>query len=1494
MGNGWIWKGPSLSMLLLVTLLPRTSLANYTEPQYLILVPSVIHTQTPEKVCVQMLHFNETLALSITVEFEDKNISLTEVNMMVEKDIFQCISFQLPKLNHSSSSPSGYPSRFHGPTDHPKVLLRVALKGKMLNVTQQELVIVRNPSDLLFVQTDKPIYKAGQEVKIRIVCLHEDFRPATKTIPLIYIQDPRKNRLFQWNDVKLNMGLSQLSFPLSSEPALGTYKLVVEKSSRKIAEHLFDVEEYVLPKFNVLVTAPKQISVLDTTFEIKVCGRYTYGKPVPGLVKMTVCRCYVRHSSCPETETKLCEEYSGEANGRGCFSQVVKTKMFHLTQNDLEMHIKAEGKIIEEGTGVEMTKASTIIITSTASKLSFENAEPYYKPGIPLFLQMKLVDGMDVPMANKTIEITGPSVKYTARYTTNEEGRIQFSIDTYEFTEDSINLQGVYKENERCDNSVPIYHQRASHSVHRFYSPSQSYLHIEPLPKTLSCGDTEQIRVHFILDPNAVKEEITFYYLVMAKGDIIRSGTHTQPMQGKEPKGDFLLNLSVDVDTAPVTRLLLYTILPSGELVAHSRDFTVEKCFSNKARLWFSDQEGLPGQKTQVHLAASSGSLCAFHAVDQSVFLLKPEAQLSPEKIYNLLPDSSYGRHFVEEWDTRPCIKMENIELDGIRYHPLSFSHGEADVFKILKDLGLKVFTSTKMRKPNICWEYPFFSRFSEFGPVSFSRAPGLMGASLSFRRNGFPIRTATVAEMTPVETIRLEFPETWLWDLVIIEDSKNVSLPVTIPDTITEWKAGAFCLSADTGFGLAQPTFLKTFQPFFIELTLPYSVVRGEAFPLKATVFSYQTHCIQVTISLAPSADFEATAMDKQQESYCICANGRRTVSWMVTPTSLGKVNFTASAEAVSSDQLCGNEIAEVPSIQQKDVVIKTLLVEPEGIEKEVVFNSLLCSHGDAQSEPLSLKVPENVVEGSARATFCVLGDILGGAIQNLHQLLKMPYGCGEQNMALFAPNIYILNYLNKTGQLTKEIKSKAIGYLVAGYQRQLNYKHSDGSYSTFGESSSAEGNTWLTAFVLKSFSQAASSIYVDPNHITDAQTSLALRQQEDGSFLKRGSLLNNALKGGVDDKVSLSTYITIALLEMPLPHTHILVRNALHFLEMASQAEEIHIYSRALLAYAFTLAGNEERRQAMLESLQKLAVKEEDGSIHWERPEKQKKTPNLPYYHPLAPSAEIEMTAYVLLAYVAKEPSPSQEELTTATAIVKWLIHQQNPNGGFSSTQDTVVALQALCQYRTITYSKDGVDTRVTLSSGDAVLTEFHVDSTNSLLLQCQDLPQVPGDYAAEVTGCIFMQTNLRYNIHPPQEEAPFKLLVQTIPQDCTGPKAHQTFDIAINVSYTGQRGVSNMLIVQIKMLSGYIPVKSTVKLLEERHLIQQAEISATQVLLYLEQLSNVSQSYSFKVELETPVQDLKPSWVKVYDYYETDEFAISEYTAPCSTDEEVKKIR
>jgi hypothetical protein len=62
------------------------------------------------------------------------------------------------------------------------------------------------------------------------------------------------------------------------------------------------------------------------------------------------------------------------------------------------------------------------------------------------------------------------------------------------------------------------------------------------------------------------------------------------------------------------------------------------------------------------------------------------------------------------------------------------------------------------------------------------------------------------------------------------------------------------------------------------------------------------------------------------------------------------------------------------------------------------------------------------------------------------------MPFGCGEQNMTLFAPNVYVTEYLKQSGQLKAEIMATAEKLMITGYQRQLTYRRSDGSFSAFG----------------------------------------------------------------------------------------------------------------------------------------------------------------------------------------------------------------------------------------------------------------------------------------------------------------------------------------------------------------------------------------------------------------------------------------------------------
>lgn len=159
-------------------------------------------------------------------------------------------------------------------------------------------------------------------------------------------------------------------------------------------------------------------------------------------------------------------------------------------------------------------------------------------------------------------------------------------------------------------------------------------------------------------------------------------------------------------------------------------------------------------------------------------------------------------------------------------------------------------------------------------------------------------------------------------------------------------------------------------------------------------------------------------------------------------------------------------------------------------------------------------------------------LGDIMGGTVKNLDSLIRIPYGCGEQNMLNFVPNIVVLDYLKATDQLTQDVESKAKKYMEAGYQRELSYKHKDGSFSAFGERDK-NGSTWLTAFVARSFGQAAKHIDVEESVIDEALNWLRKVQAPNGSFPEVGVVSHTDMQGGAGQGVALTAYVLVAFVE-------------------------------------------------------------------------------------------------------------------------------------------------------------------------------------------------------------------------------------------------------------------------------------------------------------------------------------------------------------------------
>ncbi|KFZ49228.1 Alpha-2-macroglobulin, partial [Antrostomus carolinensis] len=142
---------------------------------YMVLLPFLIDTDSPEKVCVQLTHLNESVTLSATLEYQGENRSLID-DVVSEKDVFTCIPFSVPKSNSTSVA-----------------FLTVTVKGETLQFKSRKSVLVQNSESLVFVQTDKPIYKPGQTVLFRIVSLDKDFYPLNEKVEIFLLLTQKLN-----------------------------------------------------------------------------------------------------------------------------------------------------------------------------------------------------------------------------------------------------------------------------------------------------------------------------------------------------------------------------------------------------------------------------------------------------------------------------------------------------------------------------------------------------------------------------------------------------------------------------------------------------------------------------------------------------------------------------------------------------------------------------------------------------------------------------------------------------------------------------------------------------------------------------------------------------------------------------------------------------------------------------------------------------------------------------------------------------------------------------------------------------------------------------------------------------------------------------------------------------------------------------------------------------------------------------------------------------
>lgn len=248
----------------------------------------------------------------------------------------------------------------------------------------------------------------------------------------------------------------------------------------------------------------------------------------------------------------------------------------------------------------------------------------------------------------------------------------------------------------------------------------------------------------------------------------------------------------------------------------------------------------------------------------------------------------------------------------------------------------------------------------------------------------------------------------------------------------------------------------------------------------------------------------------------------------------------------------------------------------------------------------------------------------------------------------------------------------------------------------------------------------------------------------------------------------------------------------------------------------------------------------------------------------------------------------------------IVKWLTKQRNSLGGFSSTQDTCVALQALAEYAALSFVRD-VNLTISLGyvdEGQSVEQVYHITNDNSKVLQTVEVPALSRNLFLRSTGegCGLLQVDVNYNIPDPNRNPAFRLNVDLLEplsdQFSRGKRdtnsipgtRRQKARIVIRTCVRWlHAGSSNMAVVEVELVSGFTAdLESLEQLLFNRHAkVKRYEVEGRKVILYFDEIpSQCMTCVSFIAQQDFLVRKLHAVPVKVYDYYEPHYEAISMY--------------
>ncbi len=323
---------------------------------------------------------------------------------------------------------------------------------------------------------------------------------------------------------------------------------------------------------------------------------------------------------------------------------------------------------------------------------------------------------------------------------------------------------------------------------------------------------------------------------------------------------------------------------------------------------------------------------------------------------------------------------------------------------------------------------------------------------------------------------VRKLFPDTAFWAADVTTDSAGHAVAkVPFPDSLTTWRATARGATRDTKVGAAT---LKTIvrKNLILRLAVPRFFVQGDEVVISAIVHNYLASDKTVRVNI--KADGLETAC--QQTDLQIPAKAERSVDCRVR------------AKQVRTAKITGEALTD----EESDALELDLPVNPPGVKLALSKGG---SIPNANSAAFALTFPAQVEPGSRSIALRVSPSIAGSLFSALEYLTAFPYGCVEQTMSSFLPNIIVRQAIRDLG-LKQKVDEAALNEKIrAGLDRLYSFQHEDGGWGWW---QTDDSHPFMTAYVVAGLVQAKGA-GVQVNEEAIAQGSKWIESHNDPKYL-------------------------------------------------------------------------------------------------------------------------------------------------------------------------------------------------------------------------------------------------------------------------------------------------------------------------------------------------------------------------------------------------------